>query len=534
MNEDINVIITDNEEVVTMTSSEEYSKAVLEQAMYNFQVNRHYNSQIFKSPTTTNTTLTVETIDTLSNGAQSDLRKITDINAYVLSYITKNGNVGKVYEALENNLNSDFRLMFPNIPKKGSSKKMEKAKDVIDNFNQVINIKKLIKKAVLTAYTEGNFIMYLRDEIPESYKVDCYPLGIAEISNRELDDEPYVLINISNLKNRLDTTIIKNKSGKGLFFNTSDEEIKKSFPKEIVKAVTDREQYALLDIQKSGVVRIGNMNKQYGVTPIFKCLRSAVTLDLYENTDNVNAKAKGKKIIWQKLNDKLLGDNGKRLEIEYQAYAHECLVSAWNNPVVLYTAPAFVEDVKYVEPSTAEDDVEKVKYYKSQLMNSLGIGFMNNEGQGTYTSAQVNIKELMKTINNISSKLEDIINKWYKYVLIKNNIDPAFAPTISVIDSELLETEMKMDMARLLFNELGASYETAYELLGYDFKTEVAKREGENDNGINEIMTGRVNAYGASPTTTTTTTDKNDGGRPVDNTNPDKQIQDQDRREGTK
>lgn len=51
---------------------------------------------------------------------------------------------------------------------------------------------------------------------------------------------------------------------------------------------------------------------------------------------------------------------------------------------------------------------------------------------------------------------------------------------------------------------------------------EAQRRIEENEKGIDTIFYPRQTAY--------TSTGDNDGGRPVDNNNPDKQVKDQDRR----
>ena len=54
-------------------------------------------------------------------------------------------------------------------------------------------------------------------------------------------------------------------------------------------------------------------------------------LDTFDKTDNVNAKAKAKKIIAQYLKKEVLGQRGEKKGLEDMAYAHDCLVQAFKN-----------------------------------------------------------------------------------------------------------------------------------------------------------------------------------------------------------
>lgn len=89
--------------------------------------------------------------------------------------------------------------------------------------------------------------------------------------------------------------MLKSKKNKPLFFKNTAEEIKNNYPKEVTKAYTSKEKYAILDVQRTGVNRFGNMNRKYGISPVFKALKPKIMLDTFDKTDNVNAKAKAKK-----------------------------------------------------------------------------------------------------------------------------------------------------------------------------------------------------------------------------------------------
>jgi hypothetical protein len=250
-------------------------------------------------------------------------------------------------------------------------------------------------------------------------------------------------------------------------------------------------------------------------------------LETFEATDKINAKSKGKKIIFQKLRKELLGQNGDNTDaFEPIAYAHESFMDAWKNDVVVYTGAPWVEDIVYVEPKVQDTNVESILYYRDKITTDLGISFLTPNNKGSFASAQINIKELMKMINKISEQLEDILKKWYKVVLEDNDIDLTYCPNIKVIDSELLETELKIKLVDTLYSKLNCSLRTAYEMLNVNFDDEKQKRKKENDDKIDEVFTPRMSIY------TNNGDNSKNNGRPQDDNSkdPNKQQVDIDRR----
>ena len=246
--------------------------------------------------------------------------------------------------------------------------------------------------------------MYLRAE-KGSYVVDHYPLKVIEVSDYECNGEPFLLCDIKELEKRLRKTYKKTKKGKNLFFEDMGDEIKKNYPYEVYKAYIEKENYAKLNIDYSGIIRVNSLGRKYGLTPIFKALKSAIVLETFEKTDTINAKAKAKKIIFQKLRKEVMGNEYQNFGFEEMAYAHESFMSAWKNDTVVYTGAAFVESIEYVEPKSENIDINQINYYLNKMMTSLGIGFLNNDKQ-TFTVANISISQLMRIINKIGEQLE--------------------------------------------------------------------------------------------------------------------------------
>jgi len=242
-------------------------------------------------------------------------------------------------------------------------------------------------------------------------------------------------------------------------------------------------------------------------------------LETFENTDAINAKSKAKKIIHQKLRKELMGSDGSRKGFEEMAYAHNTLLQAWKQQTVVISTPPFVESIEYVEPSTDNVNIENINFYRSKQLLSLGITFLASDKGQTVTTASISVKELVKNIDKIAEQIEDVLNKWYRTILIDNGIDLQYAPTIKIESSEQLSMDMKQSLAEFLFTKLSCSYRTAYNVLGIDIEDEYQKRTSENNENYEEIFKVRQTSYTSSGSDST-------GGRPSSNTPNNKQVYD--------
>lgn len=466
-------------------------------------------------------TTTLDDIDDLAFNAQSDISKIQKINALVRQASNEDDIIGKVHEAVESNLNSNVRISFDTLPSDYDEGIKLEAESEIERFHKEINVNDIVTIAITTTYDEGNCIQYLRSKKSKGiyhHVVDRYPLGVALISDYSMNTIPYVLIDTSELTNRLQKTMLKSKKNKPLFFKNTAEEIKNNYPKEVTKAYTSKEKYAILDVQRTGVNRFGNMNRKYGISPVFKALKPKIMLDTFDKTDNVNAKAKAKKIIAQYLKKEVLGQRGEKKGLEDMAYAHDCLVHAFKNKTVLYTPPGSVEKIEYVEPKVEMTNTETITQYRSRVTSALGISFLNTDGKQTVSTANISIKQLMKTINKIAERQEKILQRWYEVVLSEAGIPIEYCPTPHILDSEMLEFEIKKDLVEFLFSKLNCSYQTAYEFLGMDFDNEVVRRKSEKENGYDLILTPHPTSYNTSGS------DEIGAGRPMGGTNEDNDV----------
>lgn len=511
---DFDIIITSDipQENTKILTTSEMGKEWLETAMRNYDAKNTAYSAYLNELSITSPVVTKEKLDMLSIDPQANLLKILEINDIARTYVNKDWIIGKVAEVLESNVNSNFKLSYSSFD--GNEKKikeLEECKKIINSFNKSINLRNLIKSSVPTTYIEGNYIFYCRGEKTGLYTYTWYPLGVVEISDYDVNGEPQVIINMRELLTRLRKTIKRTRKNKALFFEKLEEEIKANYPPEVFNAYQNKDDYAKLDRKWTGVMRVNRQNRKYGLTPIFRALYPALTLEQFDATDNINSKAKAKKIIVQTLRKELMGQDGTNEAFEQQAWAHDNLMQAFKQKTVLVTTPAFVEKIEYVEPSTPNTDTETVMNYVNRELSTLGISFLMSSGSTGASVASISLDQLMKTINSISEQLEYIMERFYKNILEANGHSSEFIPTIRVLDSELLEMEVKQELAKLLYCNFNVSLETALSILGFDVNDEKAKRQKENKEGMDEIFKAHESQFTKSSVT------DNKAGRPDGN-----------------
>lgn len=512
--------------------SEERMDNVIRHAIASYDPeNKQYSTYLKISASSE--TLTVDRIDELARGLQSSLTNVQTVNGIIRNYINKDDLIGITYDAIEANVNTEFKCSFAQFPEqRNKTKQVNYAREVIDDFNAQINVRSLLRAAIPMTYAEGTYITYLRQK-DENYIVDYYPLGIAEISDYLSNGQPVVLINMSKLKSALSKSMLKDKKNKALFFENQETEIQNNYPDEVYQAFKNGDTYAKLDVDHCGVIRIGNMGQKYGVSPLFRALRPALMLETFDTSDRVNAKAKAKKIILQQLDPALMGPNNDKKGFAEQVTAHDNLLRAWKQNTVLVTTAPYVKDVRYVEPKVEMTNIETVKQYRNREMAALGISFLNTDGQQTVSTAKVSLDQLMKNIGKIAEQIEDVLKRWYRIRLEDAGVDPMYCPDVKVSTTEMMGMEMKKAIAQFLFTTLNCSYKTAYEYMGLHAEDELCKRQAETEEGYDDVFVARQTSYTSTGSSGGGGDSDKKTGRPKGE-ETEKQIYDQQRNEDSK
>lgn len=503
INEDVQSDVVEDFIVVSATqpkadepefSVEEETNRLLLQAMKTYNLVAKQSSA-FLEEKGSYTTPTQDEMSSLAEWPQDNLAKTLRINSIISKYTNLDDVLGTVVEAIRVNLNDEFRLTYKNIEGRNNLKKLERVKAAVNSFNDDIGLQRLIREFIPRAYLEGTVITYLRNS-DAGWVIDTFPLGIAQISPYSVAGEPIVLIDMNELRSRLNKTKYRSKSSGALFFDNVEEEIRENFCKEIYDAYVNKDQFAKLDVRYTGVMRVGNHGRRYGLSPLFKAIPSSMLLESFQISDMKNAKVRSKKMVYQLLDPVLLGQNGERNPIQQQQYAHTELIAAYSRPgSVLYTAPGYVKSVNILEPKGEMVDKDTVMRYTYKEMSSIGIAFTAIDSNSSISGAKISLEQLMRNINSIGKTAEDLFAKYYRQMLIDENLPPEYAPQIKIIDSEALDLDMKSKLVEILYSKLNCSLHTALETLGYDATEEYTRRKSENEQGIERIFYPRESLY---------------------------------------
>lgn len=214
--------IDENTEVITTT--DELIQSRIEEAIRKYDPsNIYYRTYLNESVTTTQ--LTKEALDDLAVLPQQDIRKIKQINSIVSTYVNKDWIIGKVVEVINTNINTQYKLSYRDFEEEGEIQKLNEAKLLIDDFNDRINLKRLIKNVIPNVYQNGNYYFYCRRTNEGHYDVEPFSLEFIEVSDYDINGEPVLLFNVKDMKKKITRTIKKNKKNKALFLISS---IKKS------------------------------------------------------------------------------------------------------------------------------------------------------------------------------------------------------------------------------------------------------------------------------------------------------------------
>lgn len=503
------VVLADqvDDSTVVITSQEQVDSK-MEQLFFAALQRYDFNKQTYSvkySQSSSGTSLTTDRISELADGITTSLTNVLEVNRYVHRYIAYDDILGATYNAVRDSVNTEYHLSYGSTEGRNKKKQLQQAKEAVEQFNKSIKIERLIAEAIPGTLADGNYIMYLRTDGGNAV-IDFYPLGVAEITDYTVNGNPVVQINLKEWKSRLKKTYSKSKNGKAIFFKDLDEEVKANFPPEVYTAYKAGENYCRLDWKRTGVLRINNMGYKYGVSHFFRALRPAVMLEEIEAADSVNNKAKAKKIIHQKLRKEVMGPSYDRKGFDYAIYAHNELMNAWGNSTVVITTIPAVESITYVEPTAEGTPTEKISLYRNEKMTALGITFLDPE-LNSVSSANISLKQLMKTVDHIGEQLNDILHRFYAVWLEEQGIDLMYTPDIRILNSEEMEMSVKLDLAKFLFSTMNFSYETTAKILGYDKDDEFAKRLEENEAGFSETFLPRASQY--------TSSGSDDAGRPA-------------------
>lgn len=488
-----------NEDFVYMTSDakEEAVSRMLARMFSSYDPENKLYSTVLSDDSTTST-VTQSRLSELATNAQTNIDKVIEANSIIARYMNIDDAIGMVTTTVASNINTNMRLSYKSYDgQKKKSNVLKRAKAIINDFNNQINVRAFIRSAILAGWTEGNYICVIRND-KDNWVLDNYPLGIAELAPYTENGRPIVQINMDKLRTALQRTILKDKKGKALYFADTLEEVRASFGDEILKAYQNRETYCRMPTDHTGVIRVNNFGKLYGLSPVFRALPAALAIETLRNADMSLAKTRAKTIIHQRMRKEVLSTDPQARRYELLAWNHNNLMKAFRQDTVVISTPPDVEAIEYIAPNNQEISTDKQDAYTRRVLSSLGVQFLSGTDDVSTTVANLSFTVLINQINAIGEQVERVLEDFYRVVLKTNGIDQEYVPTVRIIDAEMLDFDARKDLAVALMTTFAASRRTSLEMLGIDLDDERARREEENAENLSDVFTPYQMSYTVS------------------------------------
>ena len=445
---------------------------------------------------TTNQEITLEWLNRMASGLNSSKDNQLTVNAVILQKMISDSYVGRAFETIMSGVNTDVRITDDEDDlEEQDVKELAQVKKEIDYFNNAVDLKRFIRECVERVYAEGNCPVCLRCEKGKAPSLTMPPLSLCYPSDYCTGDRKSVMeFDVKELKSRLQKTYKRTRKNKAVYYQNIDDEIKSNYDKAIYDAHKAGENYVKLDPNYNTVIKINDLGRKYGVSPLFRTLRPLLILENIEQADMSDSMARSKKIVYQKMRKEAMGQNLDKKGFDLTAHAHDQAAAALKANFNLYTSIPAVEGLEYVQAKTQnQESIEQTKLYTQKLLTSLGIEF--SYVSATVGSSKISVTQIVRLINAIAEQIASVLTMFYRNWLRDNGHDEKFAPHIKIIDAEQLDMDLRKELSTYVYSILNASRETAFELLGMDATSELMRRKYENDNNYDQVFTPRRTAY---------------------------------------
>lgn len=384
---------------------------------------------------------------------------ITEIVGYSKYCYRKHGIIMRVVNIIRDFGASGIDLSYPT--------KAKAVRELIDNYNEKIDIDQLVKDMIFELALTGNLVCYDRD----GERVDIYPINQIKV--------------VPLIKNNKQVVAYKSQLSSfsmSTYGKQIDDLVEKAYPKEIIEARKSGSEYGLLDIEKSYFAKINaSQYESYGVSVILPAFEDLSHKSLLKEAEKSTANDIIDKIMLVQIGDK---DNRpseqliNKYNTIFSGITGSCRV----------TAPYYV-DIKWVEPETNIFGGDKFVEIDTDILNTLGVSLtlIRGEGGGNYAEGMLNFSGLTRTIEGIRLQIPKIINGLYRAELERNGLNPDHSP-IFTFKEVVIDKESKLNLIKELFTTAGLPYQVLYEQFGMDFDYIKLIREDENLNKIDEVF----------------------------------------------
>lgn len=385
---------------------------------------------------------------------------ISEILGYSKYCYRKHGVIMRVVNIIRDFASSGFDLSFP--------RKDKRTQEIINNYNERIDVEQLIKEMVFELALTGNLVCYDRD----GERVDIYPINTIEVLPLVENNKQVVAYKV------LDNFGISNKTyGKEI-----DDLVNNAYPQEINDARKKNDEFAILDSDYSYFAKINSSQyERYGTPIILPAFEDLAHKTLLKEAEKSTALAIIEKILCIKVGDK-------------ENRPTENLINEYNelfnglNGSVRVTVPHYV-DLKWIEPESTIFGQEKFIQVDTDILNTLGVSLtlIRGEGSGSYSDGMISFTGLTKTIETIRSQIPEILQGLYKKELERQGVSVSNAPKVK-FKEVIIDKDAKLNLIKELFTVAGLPYQVLYEEFGYDYDYIKLIRQEENKEDVDSIF----------------------------------------------
>lgn len=395
-------------------------------------------------------------LESIFNAPQDNIEQIVGYSKYCYR---KYGLIMRTINIIRDYGSVGLKHKYPNRNKK--------VKEVIQNYDKKINIKQFIRDSHMELALTGNLACYDRGN-----RVDIYPIN-------KIDIVPLIHNNKQVLAYRVDSTSSISSTDYGDKYNKL---IETSYPKEVLAAMKKGDELAILNPENSHFAKINcSQYERYGISVILPAFEDLAHKSLLKEAEKATANDVIDKIMMIQIGD---ADNKPTKEL-IQGYTN--LFSNVKGSV-RFTVPYYVK-ASFVEPETTILGQEKFLEVDTDILNTLGISLSLLRGSdgSNYADGILNFSGLCKTIENIREPIVGIIYELYRQELVRNKLNPDFAP-VPYFEDVVIDKEAKVGLMMELFQNAGLPYQILYEEAGLDFDHVKLIRENENDEDMDDVF----------------------------------------------
>lgn len=385
----------------------------------------------------------------------------------------------------------DIKLNYPS--------KNKQVKNVIDKYNERIQIMQLLKDFMYELALTGNLACYDRD----GKRVDIYPINLIK-----------VVPLIKNNKQVIAYIVPYSTSSIDSWDKETQAAIDNAYPPEIVEGIKKGKDKIILNTDNAYFAKINSSQyESYGLSIILPAFEDLAHKSLLKETEKATSNDLINKLLLIKIGDP---DNPPtRAAIEEYNDLFNGIKDAARVVVPYYFTAEFVE------PQTTAFESDKYLEVDKDILNTLGISLslIRGESGGNYSEGVINFTGLIKTIEGMREKCIPIIEGLYRAELKRNGMNPDLAPKVDFGDV-VIDKEAKLALVKELFSVAGMPYRVLYEEFGYDFDHIKLIREEENDENMDETFKIHAMPFqgeqgeGGSGETNDNRPKEDEGGRP--------------------